>query len=47
MADTVPGGRYLGPDGKLHDANGNPIKGGAEGDVEESTAKPVAPKKKK
>jgi hypothetical protein len=25
MADTIPGGYYLGTDGKPHDANGRPI----------------------
>ena len=25
MDETVPGGRYLGPDGALHDANGEPL----------------------
>ena len=25
MADTIPGGYYIGTDGKPHDANGNPI----------------------
>lgn len=26
LDETVPGGRYIGTDGKAHDAHGNPIK---------------------
>ena len=26
MAETIPGGYYIGADGKPHDANGNPIQ---------------------
>lgn len=39
MAETVPGGRYLGGDGKLHDAHGKPVADAPE--PEEATAKTV------
>jgi hypothetical protein len=26
MAETIPGGYFLGPDGQPHDANGKPVK---------------------
>lgn len=28
LDETVPGGRYIGVDGKLHNAHGHPIEGG-------------------
>lgn len=34
MGESVPGGRYLGADGRLHDANGNLLdKGDANADA--------------
>lgn len=33
MSDTIPGGYYIGANGKAHDANGNPIPLRAEDEV--------------
>lgn len=39
MAETVPGGYYLGPNGEPHDANGKPVKKISDAKVREHKAK--------
>lgn len=50
MAETIPGGRYLGTDGRLHDANGKHLEPEPIPDKAATAAQPAAaahkPKKK-
>ena len=50
MAETIPGGYYLGSDGQPHDANGKPLPKKSESAVKaeaekatEAAATPLAP----
>lgn len=42
MATTVPGGRYIGTDGKWHDANGNILTMPAASDTQAVKPMPAA-----
>ncbi|MDR3572865.1 MAG: hypothetical protein P4L50_03305 [Anaerolineaceae bacterium] len=47
--ETIPGGRYLGTNGKYHDADGNPLPDDpkpVEKTSEKTTEKPVTPASK-
>lgn len=41
MPETIPGGYYIGTNGKPHDANGNPIELNIESKVVPAVEKPA------
>lgn len=45
MAETLPGGKYLSPDGSLHDANGKAILPEPKPEAAPAPAAPAEPPK--